>query len=246
MPQPLELFRQAAEALQQEHWGDVARLCDPASLERFRNEQVRMLAPARPLPALTVEQLMRHDPQMPREAAEYQVASARRHTDAATRLEREFPGIEGLEQLRAMEPAELFAVWLQGQSPGHQARMAIRDSRVPETHWQEILATADRTRESLVALGVVPDGDRVAHVVYRREFHASPDETDPDDVWIEELSPAEQELARDMAGRDFPQVATCRRQPDGDWRLLAGFDFLQLGQFMVSVGFEEPEDGVDG
>jgi hypothetical protein len=37
---------------------------------------------------------------------------------------------------------------------------------------------------------------------------------------------AEEALARDLAWRVPPQIATCRRQPDGGWALVATHHFL--------------------
>jgi hypothetical protein len=46
---------------------------------------------------------------------------------------------------------------------------------------------------------------------------------------MERRSPEERQLAKDLSGREV-QVATCRRKPDGEWRMIARYDFLgQLG-----------------
>jgi hypothetical protein len=240
---PLDIFRRAVEALEREDWVALARCCDPVSLARFRRDQLQMLEPTRPVNEVTVEQLLRHDPEMPREVAEYQVANIRRHRESWSRLEQEFPGVSSLDAMRSMDPAEVFATWLRGRSPAHQARIALRDRQTPAGFHEDILA-ATGFAAPIVTLGVVHDGERVAHVLFRREYpmpHVSEDEEH--DACMAALSHEERELARELAGREFPHVATCRRQPDGEWRLIAGFDFLQMGRFVVSVDMDDDDDG---
>ena len=65
---------------------------------------------------LTVEDMLRMSPEMPREAAEYQVAQFRKHVDPAARLHEDFPDVESLDALRALTAVETFAAWLDGRS----------------------------------------------------------------------------------------------------------------------------------
>ena len=59
------------------------------------------------------------------------------------------------------------------------------------------------------------------------------------------LDPEEQALERDLREHRGVEVATCRRQPDGSWRLIADERFLQRsGVFFYE--FEEPEEEGDG
>ena len=74
-----------------------------------------------------------------------------------------------------------------------------------------------------VPLGAVADGERIAHVLFRNAL-------DPDDA---------QTLARELWGRAHPHVATCRRQPDGTWRLVADHDFLHVASVIISGVREE-------
>lgn len=188
---------------------------------------------------LTVEEYLRHSPEMPRAVAEYHVAQHRLMADPLWRMQQELPGVEGVEQLKQLGPEEVFARWLDGRTPRRQIERMIAEGRIGA-------ASAELTLEQVAPalhyepIGVLADGDRVAHVLYR------PLEQDPDDAgteaaeWMARMPPDERELTRDLAGRQHPMVATCRRQPDGSWRLIAGYGFLMLGSITICVA---PEDG---
>lgn len=164
-----------------------------------------------------------------------------KHRDPASRLPREFPGIGSTQALREMSPADVFTAWLRGRSPRHQAESLVREGHVPDAVTDEFLNVAEH-QFRLVALGAVSDGEKVVHVLFRHEADMPAPEPDDDDAdWLRSLSPEEGDLARDLAATAHPQVATCRRQPSGEWRLLAGHDFLGLGQFVVSIGYDEPD-----
>jgi hypothetical protein len=86
-----------------------------------------------------------------------------------------------------------------------------------------------------VLLGVVPDGDRIAHVIFRAAF--DPAKLPDPPMGFSDAGPSEDErqLIRDIAGRLVPQVVTCRRQDDGTWRMIVGHDFFGLETSLFHV-----------
>lgn len=240
---PLTLFRAAVDAINRGDWAAAAALCDPASLTSFRRQMVETYSGATQR-VLGVDDLLRLHPDMPREVAAYQAADAARHADPARRLRHELAGVSDVDALRALDAAAVFAAWLDGRSMRTTVARMLADGEITPATAEETLAHAHDVWH-YVALGVVPDGDRIAHVVYRHDVDAEDAENAAEDAdgdaaaWDAALSDDERALQRDLRGHGHPYLATCRRQPDGTWRLLGGHDFLSLGS---AVFFLAPED----
>lgn len=236
---PLALFHAAVAAIRAEDWRAAAACCDPVSLRAFARETREGFAPTREMPPLTVEQLMRDAPDLPRAVAEYQVAQHERYGGHAARLRHDFPGVASVEALLALDDDALFAAYLAGRSFRGQLRRLVEDGRADADLVAETLAGPPPIGYlDYVPVGWLPDGERVAHVVYHHGGGTPPGQwTGAAARWFAERTPEEQALTRDITGRGHPFVATCRRQPDGSWRLLAdhGFQHLMAGQ-IAAVG----------
>jgi hypothetical protein len=230
---PLALFGAAVAAVNAEDWAAAAALCDPVSLRAFHRQLLEQFAPRERQPPLTVDEYLRHAPEMPRAVAEYHVAQHERLADPGERLRRELPGIADAAALGALTPAQAFAAWLDGRSPRRQLARLAAEGRI--TPWAATLDAGGLGQFfRYVPLGAVADGDRVVHVLFRDAF-------DPEEAWTGEAAewlagrpPDEQALARELWGRGHPRVATCRRQPDGTWRLLADHDFLRIAAVHIA------------
>jgi hypothetical protein len=211
---PVAVFRAAVAALNREDWAGAAALCDPASLADFRHQLVGQFAPVPPGHEITAELYLRHEPGMPRAVAEYQAAQSRAHADPSRRLQRELAGHAPRRQFER-QAAEGRA------SPGAVARAL--------TH----LASS----YDYVPLGAVADGEGLSHVVYRQD-RGGP----PAGPGLADRPDAEEALARDLAWRVPPQIATCRRQPDGGWALVATHHFLGVANsYFEAVDPPAPE-----
>jgi hypothetical protein len=242
---PLALFRSALDALNAEDWRAAAALCDPVSLRAFHRQLVEQLAPDAPPSLLTVEEYLRHVPDTPREVAEHYVAEHRRSADPASRLARELPGVPSPDALRALAPEAAFAAWLEGRSFRKQIERLAAEGRISRRA-AESRAILPYGGYRYVPLGAVPDGERIAYVLFRNAF-------DPADAWSGDAAgwlagrpDDEQALARELWGRGPPHVATCRRQPDDTWRLVADHDFLHVASVVITGVREEdaaPDDG---
>jgi hypothetical protein len=126
------------------------------------------------------------------------------------------------------------------RSKGWRAREKI--SQRAQAHSEEVANAPYR----YVAIGVVEDGTRIAHVLYRFDIDAAHLASGEAEAWLEKLPQEEQTLARELSGRSHPQVVTCRRQRDATWRLLANHDFLGVGSTVVGIEENEEQQGGDG
>jgi hypothetical protein len=220
---PVQLFRDALAAAGQEDWNAVARLCDPVSLELFRNNALEAIR--RSARTVTAEQYLEHSPGMPKEVAEYHVATANRHNDPELRLREEFPTVPSPGALEALTAAEVFAEWLRGRSPRLQLDREVREGRI------SVRAAAQVRRSWLnevpmpIILGVLPDDDGIAHVAYRWQGQEH-------DLTAPNRDPEPAHVLRAMELRRLVQTETCRRVPDGGWHLLADYYMLGLGHSM--------------
>jgi len=244
---PIELVDAAMAATNREDWHGVAALCDPASLAAFRRHMLDRLDPATIAPhEVTAESLQHGERPMPREVAEQFAAWRRERNDPVHRLREEFPDVASTDELRAMAPAELFAAWLDGRSARRQILRLVAEGRAPAAV-AEHLRAGPFPSQSLVALGVVHDGERFAHVLYRHRHDAEPAAVETHG-WAAALPDDERELALELMHRGHPQVTTCRRQPDGSWRLIAdhnllGYGFMAVGSVTLADEVPPPGDG---
>jgi hypothetical protein len=239
MNAPTEVFQMAVDGIARRDWRAVAALCDPASLAIFKRQLLNRVSATRKDAPLTAEQLMRIHPDMPREAADYQVSMHAKFADPQSILEDEVPGVAGLPALNAMAPVDIFAAHLASYGLDHQVEHARRYTAIPAEVIDHVRRHPPPT-PSYVILGVIEDGERLAYVAYRRQFDDGPSsdqEGQADWSWAG-YTAAEKQLSIALS-RGQPELVTCRRQQDGSWRLIARHGFLGQGSFAFSFG----EDG---
>ncbi|MEP6729375.1 MAG: hypothetical protein ABJE10_02000 [bacterium] len=240
---PVVLFGAAADALNAEDWTAVARLCDPASLAGFRRALLEQFATPAPPFVTSLDEYMRNFPDTPRAVAEHQFEQYQSQMDPVRRMRWELPTADSIAALEALSPEEAFACWLDGKSARRQLERSAAQGPVSPQAAEQCAAENHREfRFSYTAIGVVPDGDRVALIVYRLGFpehFGAPDQTDPE---LAKLPPDEAELRRDLQGRGLLQITPCRRQRDGAWLLIAGYDFMFLSNMHASYVREEGDE----
>jgi hypothetical protein len=113
---PAGVVKAFFKAVAEERWRDAARYLDVSTFDRYRRAQVAYLRQARPGPQLAVEDLLRIDPDMPREVAEYEVRRmAQRRHGIDDELSREFAGVTSVDTLAAMSADDAAARWLQAK-----------------------------------------------------------------------------------------------------------------------------------
>jgi hypothetical protein len=77
----------------------------------------------------TAEEMMRYDPQMPREVAEYHVKKMREASTDFDFITREYAGVDSVEELSKLSVAEAAARWLRARGPEWQREFAFREAR---------------------------------------------------------------------------------------------------------------------
>jgi transposase len=237
---PVSVFNAAADAIDRKDWPAVAALCDPVSLVAFKREFLSSITPPNPQMQLTVDDLMRHDPDMSREAAEYQLAQQRKFTGQGYRVANEL-GVESLAEAEAMTPQEFFTAWLDAHSFPRQLERQIADGLVPRDAAKHLMESFPNLRR--LAFDAVIEGN-LAYVVYRWLGPNMPgeDTEDEDPEWQQQqalLSDEEKQLQSDLANR--PSWTTCRRQSTGEWRLIATQNFMHMGNGLFFVVHDEVE-----
>ncbi|MDB4909076.1 MAG: hypothetical protein JWO05_3860 [Gemmatimonadetes bacterium] len=234
---PTPLFHSALAALNVEDWRIAAMHCDPVSLRAFQRQKVDQFAPLLPEQVLKPEDLMRLDPEMPREVAEYQAAHHRQQIDSESRLQRQLPGYSSMSQVSEADPVALFASWLEGHSPRAQVLRLVEQGQAPPEAVALMSASSTSLRFDYVVLGSVPDGEMAAHVVYRNEADEAALFSGEGAAQLAALPEDEQRLRRMVMARGHARLALCRRQEDGSWRLVAGHDFMGLAsRHITSIG----------
>ena len=222
---PAAVLDAAFDALNLDDWAGFVELCDPVSLRAFKSETLDDYAEDRDEYHVEAEDLLDHEPEMPREAAEYKAARMNEVTSRAHRLKRDFLTVKSVDELREMDASRMFVLWLQARSPYRRAELEAESEEPWESNaaWEPPVDDGKKPTRGFrySVIGCVSDGEDVAHVLYRSDH--SIDRIFPEE-YAEMMSGRptdEQELARQLHHHSFPHFATCRRQPDGTWRLVA-------------------------
>lgn len=213
---PDAVVRDLLDAVERERWLDAARLVHPDALDRHRAQMLAMVRPGTELApwAVTPEMLMRTDPGMPLEVAEYQARRAEASMGEHRRLILDAVGVGSIEALEALDPAELFA----RQLAANDERTAFAQAAaaaVDDPAFAEMIArTGPSTRRSVI--GRVNDKSaeepEVAYVAYRADY------------------------GRHATAERISVVAV--RRADGDWRVdpgEMGAGFMSAGNFSITV-----------
>jgi hypothetical protein len=235
---PLQVFAAAVDALSNGEWLRAASYCDQDSLIAFKADAQRRYDPNESYQArmVTAEEYLRSNPAMPREVAEYFVAQRGSRPSLSAQLRGEFPGFATYQQLAGAPGQEVFAAWLRGRSLRHEIEKVIGRGVIQPEHIDAALADAgSEYRYRLI--GWLPEGDRLAHILFREDEVETSQIGDPY-VDIQ----AEGQYRFDLDIVSAPLIATCRSQADGTWRLMASYAFLKRsasGWF----GIEAENDG---
>ena len=237
-----DLFERVTRALRDGDYRMVASLCDPVSLSLFKRGHVEQIASFRTTD-WSAEEMMRSEPDMPREVAQYNVARWRQHRAEHNPLAHEFPRVASIDDLRALDPVDVFTEWLYGRSPEHALEKAVARSDVPAEEIEYARAHLNKWAPTFELCCVVRASDRIAEIVFRRGMEQdgtelTDEEVDPE--WAElraQADPDEVMLQDDLAllPLDFAQ---CRMQPDGSWKMIADDKFLTGRDGWFYIGWE--------
>jgi hypothetical protein len=155
-------------ALESGRWMDAARMVHPDALTRFREDKLTSVRSALD-PAsrcdLTVDELLRHDPKMPRAVAEYQVQQASQNTRTHLRYELETAGVASLEEFERLGPEEAFARFLAANDERRQLQRALQ-GRADSVTGALISRMAPRTVRTLIGSVPAAQDAETAYAVY--------------------------------------------------------------------------------
>ena len=240
MSHPSQVLTDAVAAIERGDWQAFIALCDPVSVRRFRNDVVWQLSDHGYSPGVTVEDFMSENPDMPRQVAEYNVAQMEQYRDPALRMELEISTVSSLDKLKSLEPHEVLVRWLQSRMPYREDEFSIR--KWEPARGMEVTEVRRISQEEIEGdfiyrppyeiLGSVRDGPDFAHVVCRhadRRDHEA-EESDSEDY---ATPPDEAELDRAIRNRVHMLTALCRKQPDGNWLLIAERNLFFLPQMSI-------------
>lgn len=222
---PVVLFKAAVAAYARRDLETFAGCFDAGTLERVRREAIESVRRERP--PMTVEDILRDAPDMPREAAAYHLAQVNQNSSREAMLKSEYD-VSSVEELEALPVAEFLFRMIDVHSYRRQLQRLFErrgqpmpDAVVPEQHFHVI--------------GWLPDGDSIGHILYRPEVTRGPHVSDE---WLEQFPEDERAMATELAVRGHHRSETCIRQPDGGWKLAAQHSIFGSGQMMV-VGVRE-------
>jgi hypothetical protein len=121
---PRDVAEAFFKAVAEERWRDAARRLDLAAFDRYRRERVATARLQPTTPAIpTPEELMRHDPDMPRAVAEYQVRKMATTPDYVLNwVQYEFAQVANVDSLAAIPVEDAAARWLQAGDIRWQAQ----------------------------------------------------------------------------------------------------------------------------
>ena len=149
------------KAIEAPDWKAAAGFLDLAEVERERQSAAEGARRQRTMPPMTVERLMRMDPEMPRAAAEYQVNRMNRSRQSRNYLQSDF-GIGDPDSLLALPIEVVAARWLAAHDERALYREALRLSgSCPITLGDTVPAPQYRI------IGTVVD-DSMAYTLFRQ------------------------------------------------------------------------------
>src|SRR5689334_886713 len=130
---PSEVLTAAFEALNLDDWAGFAALFDPVSLRAFKSEILESYLDEKEIFNFEAEDILESNPDMPREAAEYEASKMNHVTSKAHRLKRDFLTVKSVDELLDMDPSRMFVLHLQALSPYRRAALEPMDEEPWET-----------------------------------------------------------------------------------------------------------------
>jgi len=194
-------------------WGGLGELCDPVSLRLFKQEILDQAETTfRRFGKSAAEELF------DAEEEDLGFDPYEGFIDAGECLSHELADVTTVEQLREMDPARVFARWIQAKTR-RQRRILEPDNE----SWQAPAESPPFITAqvfSFTILGCVMDDAGLAHVLYRNDRNIPPAAAAHRND-IKSAADEDDELQRILCVRSYPVTALCRKQADGSWRLIA-------------------------
>jgi hypothetical protein len=154
-------------ATEQQRWRDAARLMDLDAFGELRDQAVHFMRRPQNVHHLTPEELMKHDPKMPRDVAEYEAARSNEAMALYGGVSHEYASVPNADSLAVLPVEEAAARWLQARDPRYQMRRSLEEVRrrcdLPDSLVSRVLSQAPTTTAEVI--GTVLE-DSTAYVLY--------------------------------------------------------------------------------
>jgi hypothetical protein len=219
---PADVAREFFAAERDARWLDAARMLDLKSFEAQRAQSVanaRRTRDAHPF-HLTVDEILRHDPSMPRAVAEYQVKQAEQSFRDFNPLADEYADVPTADSLAAL-PVDLAAArWLEAKDPRWVMKREARSSGECAQVYDSLLKRPSALDSVAASMFMLPrpevvavasggstagSSDSLSYVIFRELYETTLDST---------ARPRMAVLPMQMS----PSVLTMIRTPAG-WRV---------------------------
>ena len=161
-------------AWDQREWSEAAGLLDLDLFDKFRQDFVdRARRQGESSPEVTVDDVLRQNPGMPRDVAEYQVRMIRQQRERnADPAPFEFARVRSLDDLEQLSPAEAAARWLESRDPAWQIRMQYQAAGCrPPADADDVSPVHRRL------IGMVDESDSTSYALFREQRTGDDDQT---------------------------------------------------------------------
>jgi hypothetical protein len=204
-------------AIAGEQWSTAARYLDLEAFQPFVSQALEWVRQSGPTRAPTLEDILRNDPDMPREVAEYHARKFQEYARAeANPLPRMFAGVASADSLAALPLDRAAAAWLQAQDDRTQLRELSARNQCPTPPADSLARAASHQ-----VLGVLAVNDSVAYALHQN--------------LLLRTAPGETGLPAFP-----PQVLELRRR-NGAWRVIPSEELLRpMNRSMMDVTCARP------
>jgi hypothetical protein len=205
---PEEVVRRFFQSEVEARWLDAAQFLDLDTFESMRKSAVANARHPQRGPALTVDQLMQFDPNMPRAVAEYQLKDMNRDRTNEF-LEREYARINSIDELAALSIREAAARWLEAKDVRWQMSLAMKYSRsngrkvpkCPPADSAALMMAKEMARNSAQIVATAYEkSDSIVYVLVRDRYRLRRTSGLDDQAAIREIPPSIVTLVRGSKG----------------------------------------------
>jgi hypothetical protein len=206
------------EAVAAERWRDAASYLDLDSFERFRQQMIENYRLPRPAWSWTADSVIKHQPDMPKAVAEYQIAQMKKFaSDTNATLRYQFADIRSVTELAALSTVEAAARMIEAEDIRYKLRLS-----------QEMARCVPPYRKATPQIEIAPDQilgtivrDSVAYVVHSEGLMSLDSAT--------RARSARRAMQQHSEGRDWfsiPPMVMQLQNIGGRWLIAGGFGML--------------------
>lgn len=160
---PGDVAKTFFSAVAAERWREAAGYLDLDSFERFRRQMIENYRLPQPTRTWTADSLIKHQPDMPKAVADYQIAQMKKFaSDTNATLRYQFADIRSVTELAALSTVEAAARMIEAEDIRYKLRLS-----------QEMARCVPPYRKATPQIGVAPDEilgtivrDSVAYVLH--------------------------------------------------------------------------------